>query len=343
MVSPKVVMTNLLRRGLPQLQDAVVRVSPYAQPMRHHLALGCALLVGVSGLLAAPSSAMPTPLGSAPGSDLPKDLHGTITIRVQGVSPRGRDDRTFRLTFVGGVESPGTLLAPVDVTTLDFATTYLVYDPETGEEDACAQETFLGFRGGESSSAGRGWVAASVPRIDLGKRKAVGWLSVVPGEPYGEVGTAGCGGAVEYTDVMPLVGGEQHIEASSLIGRGVDHSSQQAIASPDRVDLTYFDGAWRAKGSRTTTDTDYGTRSVTVSWDVWSKQPSTTCTVPTTKQVRGKKVAAVRKVLKKYGFTKSRVKRIGQSSVKSGRVHGLASGPDRMLGCGKSATIYVAR
>ena len=48
-------------------------------------------------------------------------------------------------------------------------------------------------------------------------------------------------------------------------------------------------------------------------------------------------------MLKKYGFTKSKVSRISRSPVKSGRVHGLASGPERMLGCGKKVTVHVAR
>lgn len=316
---------------------------PYAQAMRRLLAVTCTLLVVGTALLTAPAYAIPTPLGSSAGSDLPKDLHGTITIHVRGVTPLGSDDRVFQLTFVGGVESPGTLLAPVDVTTLGYAATYQLYNPETGDDDSCRQETFLGFRPGEQTPAGRGWVAASVPHIDLGTGKAVGSLSVIPGEPYGEVGTSACGGPVEFTDLKPLVGAEQHIEAKSLIGRGVDQNTQQAVASPELITFTYFNGAWRAKGSRTTSDTDYGTRSVTVSWDVWSKEPSTMCTVPTTKMVRGKTVAAARKVLKKYGFTKSRVSRIAQSPVKSGRVHGVASGPERMLGCGKKVTVYVAR
>ncbi len=311
--------------------------------MRRLAAVICALLAGGTALFAAPACAIPTPLGSDPGSDLPKDLHGTITLHVQGATPLGHDDRTFRMTFAGGVESPGTLLAPVDVTTLDFATSYLVHNPETGENDLCQQETFLGFRDSGLYPAGRGWVAASVPQLDLGKGKATGWLSAVPGDPYGEVGYSACGGPIEYTDVKPLVGAEQHIEADSLIGRGVDHSTQQHIASPDRVYFTYSSGAWRAKGSRTTTDADYGTRSVTVSWDVWSTQPSGMCTVPSTKMVRGKTVPAARKVLKKYGYTKSKVSRIAQSPVKSGRVHGVHSEADRAWSCGKKVTMYVAR
>ena len=299
-------------------------------------------LLAVGLILSATPSAYGVPDRVPAGSDLPKDIHGTITIRVLGDSPSGHSDQTFQLTFQGGVESPGRLLAPVDVATLAFQATYFVYNPETDRDDGCMQDTFLGFRADEEGESARGWVDVAVPHINKGRRRAAAYLSVVPGAPYGEVGTGECGAALDYSRSAPLVGAVEYDEADSLVGRGIDHQTQQDTVSPRWVKLRFRKGVWRSRGSRTSTESDYGTRSVTVSWDIRSRRPSSACAVPPRRSVRGKSVAHARRMLKKYGFPRTRTVRV-QSSVPRGRVDGIQTWFEPTLRCGKRVTINVAR
>jgi hypothetical protein len=270
------------------------------------------------------------------------DLRGTITITTESVAPGGASKRSFVLTARGAADQ--TSWVPVDAAVATYDMTYLVYDPET-DAGVCHRETFLGWSPAENGPPGEGHVRFDTPALNLATGRAKAYVWMIPGEPFGRVGHSLCGGGTYYEENLPLVASFNHLEnPPSLLGQATGDNTQEAGFSPAWMTLTRDGDVWRSKGSHTSTDTSFGTRTVTVSWDVWSTRPSNMCAVPKDRLVRGRTVSAAQKVLRKYGFPRRRVERAVRRGFPPGRVFGVTpSDFSDVATCGARLTLYVAR
>ncbi len=272
-----------------------------------------------------------------------KDVHGTITIRATGSAASGSHyEKTFVLTFQGGIDKD-VRLAPVDVTVPEFVSVAYTYNPETGNEDACLSTIFLGFRDGDVYPKGQGFVDVTAKPLDVAKKKTRGYVSVGVGYPWGTVQTAPCGETSGTPEDRPLVAAEQEPEREGLIGVGLDHKTQQVVASPGWVKFRKEDGVWRSTGRRKVADITSGIRKVVVTWDLWSKTPTNRCLIPRNDAVRGRTLTYTRNLLKGLGFPKTKVVHVSGNGVAKGRVVGITGGLfTRELACGGRVTVYVA-
>ena len=301
----------------------------------------------VAALAAASASAVPAGASAAPARETARvafapDLHGTITITTGLTAPGGSSTRSFVLTLGGSVDQ--TLGVPMTGAVARFDATYLVYDPDT-DTDVCHRETFLGWSPAENGAPGGGHVSFATPALNLASGKARAYVGMIPGVPFGRVGHGLCDGGTDFEENLPLVASFNHLEnPPSLLGQATGNDTQEQGFSPAWMTLTREGDVWRSKGSHTSTDTTFGTRTVTVSWELWSTQPSNMCAVPKDRLVRGRTVAAAQKVLRTYGFPRSRIQRAPRRGFPAGRVFGVApSDFSDVATCGARLTLYVAR